>query len=161
MPTAGEVDPSLIGSVINALPIEKMVAAPLMAAIKAQIAASSAFAEFLCTVCIKEGKAVAVQFDYEETQTNSAGVTTGTHTKTIRAPLLAIIPLPNFGIDSVDIQFELSIHQAASDTSSTAAEAGVEAGAGWGPFSVKVHGSVSHKCERQTTCTSELNSASA
>lgn len=51
-PLSVAVDPNFIGSVVNALPIDKMVAAPLMAAIQAQVAASKAFADFFMTVCI-------------------------------------------------------------------------------------------------------------
>ncbi|MGE5049845.1 MAG: DUF2589 domain-containing protein [Deltaproteobacteria bacterium] len=139
------MDPNFIGSVVNAVPIDKMVAAPLMASVQAQIAASKAFADFLLTVCIKDGKANQVQFDYEETVVDPEGNIKGAEKKTIRAPLLAVLPLPNMAIDSVEIAFDLAIHQAEQDTSSTAAEGGFEAKLGWGPFSVSAHGSVTHK----------------
>jgi hypothetical protein len=142
------LDPSFVGSVLNAVPIDKMVSAPLMAAIQAQIQSSKAFADFLMTVCIKDGKAVTVQFDYEETLLDTEGTITGVQQKTIRVPLMAVIPLPNFGVESVDIQFELTIHQSEEDHSSTEAQGGFEAKLGWGPFSVNVHGSVSHKSEQ-------------
>ena len=61
------LDPSFIGSVLNALPLDKMISTPLQAMITAQIQASKAYADFLMSVCIKDGKAVTVQFDYEET----------------------------------------------------------------------------------------------
>ena len=41
------IDPGLIGSVINALPLDRMITTPLMAMIKAQIQASKAYADFL------------------------------------------------------------------------------------------------------------------
>src|SRR5690349_13651612 len=111
------IDPNLIGSVLNAIPIDKMVASPLMAAIQAQIASSKAFADFITTVCIKNGKVETVQFDYEETLLNTDGIITGVQKRTIRVPLMAVIPLPNFGVDSVNIQFELTVHQSEEEHS--------------------------------------------
>ena len=57
------MDNGLIGSVINALPIDKMISAPLQAMIAAQTSAAKSYADFLLQVCIQNGKAVAVQFD--------------------------------------------------------------------------------------------------
>lgn len=41
----------LIGSVINALPLDRMIGGPLRAMITAQVQASKAYAEFLMSVC--------------------------------------------------------------------------------------------------------------
>ena len=52
------LDPSFIGSVLNALPLDQMISTPLQAMISAQIQASKAYADFLLSVCIKNGKAL-------------------------------------------------------------------------------------------------------
>lgn len=142
------IDTGLIGSVINALPLDRMISAPLNAMIKAQVQASKAYADFLLTVCIKDGKAVAVEFEYDETLVNSEGRYQGTLSKTMRVPLLAAISHPNITVDEGKIDFELEVSQSEETHSSTEAEASLEAKVGWGPFSVTIHGRVSHKSEQ-------------
>jgi len=143
-----DIDPSLVGSVLNALPLDKMIYSPLDAMIKAQIRASKSFADFLMTVCIENGKARNVQFSYQETLVDEKGEMKGTVDKQMRIPLLAAITMPNFCVDKGTIDFELTISQSAETHSETSAQGGFSASMGWGPFSVKVHGSVSHKSEQ-------------
>ena len=142
------MDTGLIGSVINALPLDRMIGGPLRAMITAQIQASKAYAEFLMSVCIQDGKAVNVQFDYDETIVDSEGNFKGVVKKTMRIPLLAAITHPNICIEEGTIDFELEVSQSEESHSETSAEGGFEAKLGWGPFSVKVHGKVSHKSEQ-------------
>ena len=142
------MDNSLIGSVINALPLDRMIAGPLRAMISAQVQASRAYAEFLMSVCIKDGKAVNVQFEYDETIVDSEGNFKGTIRKTMRIPLLAALTHPNICIEEGSIDFELEVSQSEETHSETAGEASLEASLGWGPFTVKVHGKVSHKSEQ-------------
>ena len=89
-----QIDSGLIGSVINALPLDRMIAGPLQAMIQAQVQASKSYADFLMGVCIQDGKAVSVQFDYDETLVDDQGVYKGTVTKQMRIPLLAAISHP-------------------------------------------------------------------
>ncbi|MFY8273360.1 DUF2589 domain-containing protein [Pseudoalteromonas sp. SSDWG2] len=142
------MDTALVGSVINALPLDRMIGGPLRAMITAQVQASRAYAEFLMTVCIKDGKAVNVEFEYDETQVDTEGKFQGTIRKTMRVPLLAALTHPNICIEEGTIDFELEITQSEESHSETDAEGGFEASLGWGPFKVKVHGKVSHKSEQ-------------
>lgn len=142
------VDPSFIGSVINALPLDRMISGPLQAMITAQAQAARTYADFLLSVCIKDGKAVSVQFDYDETIVDSEGNAKGILQKTMRIPLLAAIVHPIICIEEGTIDFELTISQSEETHEETSAQADLEASFGWGPFSVKVHGSVSHKSEQ-------------
>lgn len=134
----------LIGSVINALPLDRMIAGPLQAMIQAQTAASKSYADFLLGVCVKDGKAVSVQFDYDETITDENGTYKGTVAKSIQIPLLAAVTHPNISISEGTIEFELNITQAAEDTSQTSGSADLQAELGWGPFKLAVKGQVSH-----------------
>ncbi len=138
------IDNGLIGAVINSLPLDRMISGPLQAMIQAQVQASKSYADFLLGVCIQDGKAVSVQFDYDETMVDDKGVYQGTVSKKMRIPLLAAITHPNISIEEGTIDFELNISQMAEDTSATSAEAGFDASLGWGPFKVSVKGSVSH-----------------
>ncbi|WP_342622707.1 DUF2589 domain-containing protein [Pseudomonas alkylphenolica] len=139
------IDNSLIGSVMNALPLDRMISGPLQAMIQAQVTASKSYADFLMGVCIQDGKAVAIQFDYDETITDEQGVYKGTVSKKMQIPLLAAVTHPNIVIEEGNIEFELTISQQAESTTETGGEASFGASLGWGPFKLNVKGQVSHK----------------
>ena len=139
------IDNSLICSVLNALPLDRMIAGPLQAMIQAQTSASKSYADFLMGVCIQEGKAVSIQFDYDETITDEQGVYQGTVSKKMQIPLIAAVTHPNIVIEEGNIDFELTISQQAESASETAGTASFGASLGWGPFKLNVRGQVSHK----------------
>ena len=101
------IDNSLIGSVLNALPLDRMIAGPLQAMIQAQTSASKSYADFLMGVCIQEGKAVSIQFDYDETITDEQGVYQGTVSKKMQIPLIAAVTHPNIVIEEGNIDLSL------------------------------------------------------
>ncbi|MDA5193177.1 DUF2589 domain-containing protein [Govanella unica] len=142
------LDPSFTGSVINALPIDKMIGAPLNAMVAAQVGASKAYADFLQAVCIKDGKAVQIAFDYDETIVDEDGVYQGVLQKSMRVPLMAVIEHPNVCVELGTVDFELEVNASEMMKSETGAEASVEVSAGWGPVSFKMSGKVSHKSEQ-------------
>ncbi len=129
------IDNSLIGSVINALPMDRMIAGPLQAMVQAQVTASKSYADFLMQVCVQDGKAVAIQFDYDETIVDEQGEYKGVVSKTMKVPLLAAITHPNISIDEGNVEFELIINQMSEDTSSTEMGADVTGSLGGGPSS--------------------------
>ena len=145
---ADAFDPSIVGSILQSLPIDHMIYAPLDAMIKAQVRAAKSYADFIMSVGIRDGKAVQVQFQYEEVLTNTEGEVTGTRTRTMSMPLLAAVHHPCIAIEEGSIDFELTVSQSLSEHSETAGEGGFDAKIGWGPFSVNVHGKVSHKSEQ-------------
>lgn len=142
------LDPTFTGSVINALPIDKMIGGPLQAMITAQVSAAKAYADFIMGVCIKDGKALQIQFEYDETQVDSEGNFRGIVQKSMRIPLLAAITHPNICIEEGTVDFELEVTASEVNTEATSAEVGFEAKLGWGPISVSVSGKVSHKSEQ-------------
>lgn len=142
------MDSQFIGSVINALPLEHMIGGPLQAMIKAQVQASKSYTDFLLSVCIKDGKAVAIEFDYDETIVNEQGVSQGVVKKSMSIPLLAAVSHPIICIEEGTIDFELEVSQSESSKSNTEAEASLEASVGWGPFKARITGKVSHKAEQ-------------
>lgn len=142
------MDASFIGSVINALPMDQMIAGPLKAMISAQTQAAKSYADFLMQVCIQDGKAVAVQFDYDETLVDESGVSKGVMQKTMRIPLLAAIVHPIIAIEEGTIDFEMEITQSEKSSSSTEGSGSFQAKLGWGPISVSLSGRVSHKSEQ-------------
>ena len=89
-----------------------------------------------------------IQFEYDETLLDSEGNFKKVHRKTMRIPLMAAITHPNICIEEGSVDFEMEVSQAEEDKRETEGEASLEAKAGWGPFSVKIHGKVSHKSEQ-------------
>ncbi|WP_145183149.1 MULTISPECIES: DUF2589 domain-containing protein [unclassified Pseudomonas] len=139
------IDNSLIGSVINALPMDRMISAPLQAMVQAQVTASKSYADFLMQVCVQDGKAVAIQFDYDETIVDEQGEYKGIVSKTMKVPLLAAITHPNISIEEGNVEFELTISQMAEDFSESNKSGEMAASLGWGPFKLDVKGSISSK----------------
>ncbi|KVN11533.1 DUF2589 domain-containing protein [Burkholderia stagnalis] len=142
------MDANFIGSVINALPMDQMIAGPLNAMINAQTQAAKSYTDFLMQVCIQGGKAVAVQFDYDETLVDESGVSKGVVQKTMRIPLLAAVVHPIIAIEEGTIDFEMEITQSEKASSSTEGSGEFKAKIGWGPVSVSLSGRVSHKSEQ-------------
>ena len=150
------IDPNLIGSVINALPLDRMIGGPLQAMVNAQVQASRSYAQFLMDVCFqkKDDKDAAaylsrnIQFEYDETLVDEQGDLMGTYRKTMRIPLVAAITHPNICIEDGSVDFELEVTQSMETKTQTEAGGGFEAKIGWGPFSVSMHGKVSHKSEQ-------------
>lgn len=126
------IDNSLIGSVINALPMDRMIAGPLQAMVQAQVTASKSYADFLMQVCVQDGKAVAIQFDYDETLVDEQGEYQGVVSKTMKVPLMAAITHPNIAIEEGNVEFELTINQMSEDTSAKDMGAEATGSLGWG-----------------------------
>jgi hypothetical protein len=144
-----DVDPELTGKMITALPLDKMIAAPIMGAVQAQVQASYAYVNFLMTVCLdKDKKAIQVQFDHEESVIDGQGNLKQTQVRTIKVPLLSIISHPNFIVKLATVDFEMEVNQSMEDKSATSAGGSIEAKLGWGPLSLSVRGKVSHKSEQ-------------
>jgi hypothetical protein len=139
------IDNSLIGSVINALPMDRMIAAPLQAMVQALVTASKSYADFLMQVFVQDGKAVAIQFDYDETIVDEQGEYKGVVSKSMKVPLLAAITHPNITIEQGNVEFELTISQMAEDFSESNKSGELAASLGWGPFKLDVKGSISSK----------------
>lgn len=142
------IDTGLIGSVINALPLDRMISGPLMAMMQAQTAASKQYADFLLSVCIRDNKAVAVEFDYDQTLVDTQGKLLGVSQKKMHIPLLAAITHPNICIEDGSIAFELEVSQSEEEKSSSDTSGELEGKFGWGPFTMKMSGKVSNHQEQ-------------
>lgn len=155
------------------LPMEDLIGGPLDAAVKANVKLAQATADFINNVGFLQkvdktdpanpkvipGAARMVDFDFER-----PGVTVdkdGNQIRTVesvklKVPILAIVPIPNLQVDSVDITFDMEVKSSTSEKSSEDKEATLDATAkvGWGPFSVevKIHGSIAtHKENTRTS----------
>lgn len=142
------MDEKLIGNVINNLPIEKMVAAPLTAAMKAQSEMSVALANYIQSVGMdSNGNIRMVTFNYQDY--NNQGKRTERH---IEAPFLAMTGIPNLAVEDVDVSFELSIAAAEEENQKGKAKTDITASSKWfSPVSAKMTGSVSHSSSQTRT----------
>lgn len=145
----------LVSGIVNSLPIEKMVAAPLVAAIHAQGQMSLAMAEFIQNVGIdNKGNIRMVTFKYEERTDGGADGKPGTEVRYIEAPFLALTGIPNLAVESVNVSFDLEVNTAedskVTDSKNIANETNASFSKWWSPVSAstKFTGSISHASEQ-------------
>lgn len=142
----------IVGGIVNALPIEKMIAAPLVATVKAQSEMSLSLAHFIQDVGIdKDGNMRMVTLKYEENVPDPQNPQKSVPTERyVQAPFLAMTGLPNLAVDSADIAFDLEVSTAEDDTSKNNEDANVttEYKSWWSPVSAKFTGNVTHSSEQ-------------
>ncbi|WP_096402114.1 DUF2589 domain-containing protein [Fusobacterium varium] len=127
------------GNQLKAIPIESLVASPLVAVVDAQKQLSASMYSFIKEVALDEnGNVKNVNFNYSAVE-NGEKVE-----KTISAPFIAMTGIPNLSMELVTIDFEMEISTSDTSTSSTDVGASVSGGC----FGVKFSGSVSHKSEQ-------------
>lgn len=135
--------PEIMGGTLQAMPIDQLISAPLLATINAQIQQSKAYIDFVKTVGIDDnGKAVLVDFEVDSSLT---AVGQPGQTLKMRVPLLALVTHPNVNIETVEVDFDVTVEVSESRQSETAGDVALAAQMGWGPISVKVSGKASHK----------------
>jgi hypothetical protein len=138
-----------IGGIVNSLPIETMVAGPLVAAVKAQREVSGMLAEFLETVALdKDGNARMVTFKYDQEVVDSEGKNSH-ETRYIQAPFVALSGIPNLAVETVQVNFELEVNTSDTDKSTTTSSGTTKGKAGFF-FTPKVDfsASLSHSSEQ-------------
>ncbi|MEK7396022.1 MAG: DUF2589 domain-containing protein [Candidatus Poribacteria bacterium] len=140
----------------QALPLEFIIATPLMAAVKAQAVAAQATLDFIrgLTNPVPNDKGidvvepVTVNFEVEYKENDNS------KKASIKVPLLSIVPIPHLRIDSLNIDFKFEVSHTFVDRKSLEAAATMEIGTGkalslWVSASLK--GSVSSKSSEETT----------
>jgi hypothetical protein len=144
------MDHTIVSGIINSLPIDKMVSAPLVAAIKAQTDMSMAMAHFVKDVGIDEnGNVRMVTFNYSESVMGEDG-TPKSADRHIEAPFLAMTGIPNLAVEDVNISFDLEVSTAEDVNSKSQEEAKVETAykSWWSPVTAKFTGNVTHSSEQ-------------
>jgi hypothetical protein len=138
------------------LPMEALIGGPLEAAVKANLMMAQSTADFINSVGFDQivdsngklvpGKARTSYFEFERPGVDAHGGRTIEQIK-VQVPMLAIVPIPNLQIDTVDVVFDMEVKSSTSEKSSkdSSGKFDVAAKVGWGPFSatVKVSGSTS------------------
>jgi hypothetical protein len=122
-------------AVLSSLPIEKLVAAPVISTARAQIMLSQEFANFIQSIGLdKDGNIRMMPFVFDAPTIGDDGKPTGeTRECKIQAPFIALTGVPNFAIEELAVDFSIKIdhceqselknspdqgsHEAESDTS--------------------------------------------
>ena len=127
-----------IANQFTGLPIENLIAAPLLAAAEGQKSLAATTAAFIQEVGMdKDGNTKSVAFKYED----------GSESVALDVPLLSIINIPSLCVDSIDVEFEMEVSTQSASKSSTDSSAELNVKAGWGCWSASFTGKVSHHSE--------------
>ena len=131
----------MAGSIANqftGLPIENLIAAPLLAASEGQKSLAATTAQFITEVGMdSSGNTKSVKFQYED----------GTEQVALDVPLLSIINIPSLCVDSIDVEFDMEVSTQSASKSSTDSSAELTVKGGFGCWSAQFQGKVSHHSE--------------
>lgn len=132
----------------QALPLEFIVSAPLIAAVTAQARAAEATKAFIESLIDDNGKPINVDFKVKHRDGGDIKETD------ISAPLMSIVPIPHLQIDSLNVDFRFEISQTYTDKNTRDKECSVavETGGALSPW-VKgsLRGSVSSKSSEESS----------
>ncbi len=139
---------NLIGSQFQALPLEYLVAAPLIAAVKAQSVAADTTKAFIQGMIV-DNKPITVDFEIDQ-QANDGS----TNSISVKAPLLAMVPVPHLRIESLTTHFHFEISQTFRNASETSKDVSLTIASGklaspWVSASLK--GSAASKSSQEST----------
>ena len=127
-----------IANQFTGLPIENLIAAPLLAAAEGQKSLASTTAQFITEVGMdSSGNTKSVTFNYED----------GSKDVKLDVPLLSIINIPSLCVDSIDVEFNMEVSTQSSNKSSTDSSATVNASCGFACWKAAFEGKVSHHSE--------------
>lgn len=145
------------GAEFQALPLEFIIATPLVAAVKAQSAAAEATKGFILALMDKDGKPITVEFNVdavEEKGPAAAGAEPAVPRKVnIKAPLLSIVPIPHLRIESLTTHFKFEITQTEKSAQAKGFSIDLDAksGAAMSPWvSASLKGAVSSKSSQES-----------
>ncbi|NOZ82920.1 MAG: DUF2589 domain-containing protein [Euryarchaeota archaeon] len=141
---------------LRALPLDYIVGAPLVAAIKAQALAANTTVAFIKEVGLErtngDYKAVYVDFKFDRVVEEEKTKSNGDKVKVVRVvpskltvPLLTIVPIPYIRISDMTIDFEYQIRDVEAKATSNEANIATKAEIGGWFWKVEVKGSYTYK----------------
>lgn len=140
-----------MGAEFQSLPLEYLVSAPLVAAVKAQRVAAETTKEFIESM-IENGKPTTVEFSVDQ----DLGDGKPPQSLKVNAPLLAMVPVPHLRIDQITTKFTFEIKQTFSDRSETSKSVNMSAKTG-GALSPWVKASLSGSASSSSAQESTTN----
>lgn len=140
------------------LPIEDLIAGPLIASAQAQGKLAGVTTDFIQSVGMEEGangasrKARTVDFSFQRPVNNEDG-SVASETANLSVPLLSIVNVPNLSITEANVNFNMEVKSATVDKSEKAASATVSASykSWYSPVKASFSGTVSTKNQSTRT----------
>jgi hypothetical protein len=118
---------------LNGIPIEYLIAAPLMASARAQFALAQVITEFVDEIGFDENNNTrVVKFSLTREFQNPATQEYTPQTIQVQAPLLALVPIPSLLIQSVNIDLTVEVSQVISKSTVVNSQSQLQVGAKWG-----------------------------
>lgn len=152
-----------INSQYKALDMEHLIAAPLIAACKAEKQMAGQIVDFIQTVGFGAGGKTGTgdnaseqkiqTLDFSFTRASSQSGMNGTENVKMSVPLLSVVKVPSFAIDSMDVVFDMEVKSSVEhkNESSESVDTHVSGNVGfaWWKAGVDIKGSVS--CHQEHT----------
>lgn len=145
-----------IGKNFSNLPLESLIAAPLIAAANANAVLAKATYEFIENVWLEKGKGGGgsgqtpppriLKFKLER-PIDSGGV----EEIEVNAPFAALVQLPNLMVRDIDIDFTMEVKNTSKDVTTVKAESSMTLGGAYKFYTAKLTGTVSTTAENTRT----------
>lgn len=155
-----------MGDQFSGLDMESLIGGPLKAVCNAQTMLAASTIKFIEDVGLDAPDESGVRkirtaaFSFTRTAISETGESFGSEEVSMNVPLLSIVKIPTFGVDSLDVTFDMEVKSSESSENSSDKQGELEADAGLkiGPFNmnVKIKGSIA--CHEKNTRSSD-NSA--
>ena len=137
-----------------ALPMDQLICSPIIAAAKAQSQLTAVTIDFIERICSlngvpAEGQATSVlqngilTFPLQRYNTETRIM----ETQQVSAPILSLVQIPNFAMESIDVNFEMEVKNSTQEKSSLDAKAEAKASGGFWGCDFEVSGSVASSSE--------------
>lgn len=136
----------------NGLPMDTLIAAPLIATAEAQQKLSATAWDFYQKIAFdpkEEGKARTVDFTIQRPITQDGKMVMVP--QKVTAPFIGLVPIPSLLVDHVDVDFQMEVTDTQVEKNETTAEADVKASAKWFVFHADLNGKVSTSRENTRT----------
>ena len=130
------------------LPLEMIVATPLVAVAKAQAIAADTTITFIKNLIDKDGKPETIALSVEKDEGGAK------KSATVKVPLLTMVPVPHLLIDSFTLNFKYEVSQTFRNKAETSGSAGldIKSGAALSPFvEATFHGNVARSSSSEST----------
>jgi Protein of unknown function (DUF2589) len=130
------------------LPLEMIIATPLVAVAKAQAIAADTTISFIKNLLDAQGKPQSIALSVEKEEGGAKKAVT------VQVPLLTMVPVPHLLIDSFTLNFKYEVAQTFRNKAETSGSAGldVKSGAALSPFvEATFHGNVARSSSAESS----------
>ena len=132
---------------MTSLPMDQLICSPIIAAAKAQSELVGVTLTFINDVLQmkqgEDGPAGCFQFPLQRIDNNTGNVVE----QQVNAPILSLVQVPNFAMDSIDVSFDMEVKTSSQSSSATDASVSAKVSGGFWGQNYEVSGSVSTKSE--------------